>query len=652
MAAFIEQPARVECAACGQSVDTLAAEPLSTIPCPRCRADVFVPGLLGSLRLIRALGEGTSGIVYLAHDVDLNREVAVKVFFKGPSAGPAETGSDPTGDVKTQDKTRDAHVEKALAEARALNALEHPNVVRIYKVEQKNGRPYIVMEYLAGNRLDTVIDEKWLVEEPRALRMAIDIAQGLKAVNDAGYAHLDVKPANIQMDAAGTCKLLDYETARELDHIEEHGAGLVGTPYYVAPEIVLRLPVDFRADIFSLGATLFHLIAQRPPFQGENSREVVQERLKRRAMNLREIRPDISPQTAAIIDRMLAPDAVARYGSYESLLDELNQAFTLAMSRQSAKAQQTQARPAKLAPTTWAAIVAGGLVAVVVLIAMAMRPDEPTTPTQRAVDANLRDSQRDGGNTNSNKDSTRPDSAKDKIAVNPPVKDGAAANKDAAAKDSSANKDGPAIKDGKDHAAPKDNSKDGAQKDGDKNVDPVKPPATDPTKTPATDPTKSPATDPTKTTDPIKPPPPANFGKADEWKPSTDVRLTTDDGRLTVWSTGSKPYIQVAGVPGPGYGNDTAVVEIRVRSSGEGPARIAWNTDKADNWDHQRAKSFDLRHDNEWRDHIISLPAKGAALELRIELGAGPGIAEIAWIKYFHKADNTAPTRQWRFDVK
>ena len=329
MAAFIEQPARVQCAACGHSIDTLAAEPLSTITCPRCRAEVFVPGLLGSLRLIRALGEGTSGIVYLAHDVDLDRQVAVKVFFRG--ASPAEAGE---GKVPG---ARDAHVEKALAEARALNALEHPNVVRIYKVEQKNGRPYIVMEYLAGNRLDTVIDEKWLVEEPRALRMAIDIAQGLKAVNDAGYAHLDVKPANIQMDAAGNCKLLDYETARELDHIEEHGAGLVGTPYYVAPEIVMRLPVDFRADIFSLGATLFHLIAQRPPFQGENSREVVQERLKRRAMNLRDIRPDISPQTAAIIDRMLAPDAVARYGSYESLLDDLNQAFTLAMSLRSVR---------------------------------------------------------------------------------------------------------------------------------------------------------------------------------------------------------------------------------------------------------------------------------------------------------------------------
>ncbi len=637
MPAFIEQPARVECGKCGTQVETLAAEPLTTVRCPRCNADVFVPGLLGSLRLIRALGEGTSGIVYLAHDADLQRDVAVKVFFKGASTGLAESGSDKAGDVAGQDRARDAHVEKALAEARALNSLNHPNVVRIFKVEQKHGRPYIVMEYLAGNRLDTVIDEKWLVEETRALRMAIDIAQGLKAVNDAGYAHLDVKPANIQMDAAGTCKLLDYETARELDHIEEHGAGLVGTPYYVAPEIVLRLPVDFRADIFSLGATLFHLIAQRPPFQGENSREVVQERLKRRAMNLRDIRPDISPQTAAIIDRMLAPDAVARYGSYESLLDDLNKAYALAAARQSAKAQTTQAKKSALSPTGWAAVIAGGLVIAIVLMAMAMRSEDPTPPTQRAVDGGRRD-----GGAAQTKDSgtipAPPDLTKDKMTVVPPIKDGKdgttgskdVATKDAGTKDSTA-KDGTSAKDG--GLAIKDGpSKDGPSKDG-----------------PAKD---GPPKDGGKIADPIKPPPPANFGKADEWKPSTDVRLTSEDSRLTVWSTGSKPYIQVAGLPGPGYGNDTAVVEIRLRSSGEGPARIAWNTDKAEVWDDKRTKTFDLKHDNEWRDHIISLPAKGAALELRIELGTGPGIAEIAWIKYFHKADNPAPTRQWRFDVK
>jgi len=618
--AFADRVARIPCPGCGTEIDVADIEPLSNIGCPRCRTQMTVPGVVGSLVLKKLLGRGTAGIVYHAFDHELSKDVAVKVFLAAPAAGNGVDGNNGSQRIDV--------IEKCLTEARAMRALSHPNIVQIYKVAQKSERPFIVMELLTGDRLDKLIENRWLVEEHRALRMAIDIASGLKAVHDAGFAHLDVKPANIQMDGQGVCKLMDYDTARSLAHIEERGAGLVGTPYYVAPEIIRREPVDFRADMYSLGATLFHLIAQRPPFQGETSRDVVQERLKRPAMNLREIRGDVSPETAAVIARMLEPEPDHRYANYDLLLADLRRAQELAVERAIKAAPAVAAkRPAKLSPAAVAALVAVGIILVAVVVGIAGRPGDERDPslagnTDRAAakDRDVLDT-RPGGADSNNKDVAVKDAAKDSAAV--PVN-------------------------------PKDKTID---------VVPVRPPdppvATTDKAPPEVVKPVVPVADGKKPEPPVVPDPPIapvlkrTDKDVDGWIAGKDVTLTVGPGLLTVWSTGKEPSIRIAGIPGAGNSPEASLVEIRLKASGEGEGRLWWLSDKFPLFSDTRIKTFNIKHDSEWHEYLIPIRAKGETLELRLDFGSAAGIFEVQWIKFYaNGATDTRPTRQWKFEER
>jgi hypothetical protein len=599
---FADRVASVPCPTCAVAVDVADVEPLSTIVCPACRSTFTVPGVVGSLVLKRLLGRGTAGVVYHAYDHELGRDVAVKVFLKSGHDG---------ADVDV--------IEKCLTEARAMRALTHPNIVQIYKVAQKGERPFIIMELLTGDRLDKVIDDNLLVEEHRALRMAIDIAGGLKAVHDAGFAHLDVKPANIQMTGDGVCKLLDYDTARSQRQIEEQGAGLVGTPYYVAPEIIRRGAVDFRADMYSLGATLFHLIAQRPPFQGETSRDVVQERLKRRAIDLHAIRPDVSQRTSAIIARMLEPEPDDRYATYDELLADLRAAQQQAVA--SAISAPVAGRPgAARKPLSHSTIAAGAGVAVVLIaffVWFATRPAD-----------------REG------KDGL----GKERIALNSGNSDGTAA-KDAAAVT-------PVIIDPPVKESGKDNAKDQA-KDGQNPVVPVVPaPPIDKTRPDPVKPPPDPVTPPVKT-EPPAPPLKRDEKEVDGWFAGKDVTLTHKPNLLTVWSTGTEPSIRIAGLKGPGDSPEPCIVEIRLKASGEGQGKVWWLSEKFPLFSDTRVKPIALKHDGEWHDYILPVHAKGSTLELRLDFGSAAGIFEIQWIKFYaNGATDTRPTQQWRFEQR
>ncbi len=302
---------QVVCPDCGHLVAVADdAQPFDNIPCPSCLSDVCVPMQLDQFQLVGVLGRGTMGQVYQAVDQKLGRGVAVKLIRLGQN-----------GAVD--------HPQSGLAEARALASLNHPNVTQVYEIGDKADHYYIVMELVDGGRLDQLITADQPMDEARVLEIGIDVALGLQAANRVGLVHGDVKPANILLDHQGVAKLVDFGLARfesSLDQIDK----AYGTPQYVAPEVVLKQPVDHRADIFSLGATMYHALSGCLPYPGQTVEQVLRDRLTESPQDLRALRTRLHIQTADIIDQMMQIDPQLRYQSYDSLIEALREAFEAA----------------------------------------------------------------------------------------------------------------------------------------------------------------------------------------------------------------------------------------------------------------------------------------------------------------------------------
>ena len=300
-----EKVAQIHCSKCGTPLDVADQPFFALVECPQCHTRQPVPARLGHFLLLDLLGKGGMAGVYRAFDETLGRQVAIKIMRR-------ELGEDPK------------FIETFLREARAAAQLNHRNIVSIYAVAEEKGQPYIVMELLDGGRLDQMIVEQKEIDEVRAMEIALDVAEGLKAANDIGLIHGDIKPANILFDRSGTAKVADFGLARFRTQGRKMEKGEIwGTPYYIAPEKVQHQKEDHRSDIYSLGATLYHALGGKPPFEGETATDVVVARLKEPPIRLSDIRPGIHPRTAEIIARMLEPDPAMRYPTYVSLIGDL-----------------------------------------------------------------------------------------------------------------------------------------------------------------------------------------------------------------------------------------------------------------------------------------------------------------------------------------
>ncbi len=298
---------QITCTQCDRTVDVPVGDPFSTVECPGCGTAIAVPAQIDQFQLLRVIGRGAMGQVFQAFDHKLGRQVAIKV-------------------VRHQAADSDeASVNASLEEARALAALSHPNVVQVYAVEQKDSQPYIVMEMVEGQRLDEIISEQSPLDEARVLQIAIDVAKGLRAADGVSLVHGDVKPANILLTPQGVVKLVDFGVARFPERIED--PKYLGTPQYVAPEVVRKQPIDHRADQFSLGATIYHALSGRLPFRGQTVEQVLRARLDSQPPGLRQVRTDLHEQTEAIVWHMLHPDPQQRYATHDDLLEALEGAL-------------------------------------------------------------------------------------------------------------------------------------------------------------------------------------------------------------------------------------------------------------------------------------------------------------------------------------
>ncbi|MDR3401821.1 MAG: protein kinase [Chthoniobacter sp.] len=303
----VDEPLIQNCPDCGAAMDVSEVEPLSAVVCPSCGAPTTVSSMIDHFQLVDMLGHGGMGAVYKAHDTSLDRMVALKLLRK--SSGTAE------------------QIKQLETEAAITASINHPHVVRVFSTGIDHGRFYIAMELVEKGTLDRLIELQGRVAEAQVLEVGIQIASGLRAAQQAGLIHRDVKPGNILFTDAHTAKIVDFGLAIFAEDEAKVRGEIWGTPYYVAPEKLDQKPEDFRSDIYSLGGTLFHALAGRPPFEAENASLVALKHLKSQAVSLQAFAPHVSSNTAYVINRTLNKDPDQRYQSYDELIEHLEYAL-------------------------------------------------------------------------------------------------------------------------------------------------------------------------------------------------------------------------------------------------------------------------------------------------------------------------------------
>lgn len=264
--------------------------------------------------LIGLLGKGAMAKVYKAKQISLDRYVAVKVL--------------PRKSSENVD-----FVERFYREGRAAARLSHPNIVQAIDVGQSpDGFHYFAMEYVEGHTLYDIMQpppqgEGRQFSEGEVIDIGIQMGEALKHAHRRGLVHRDVKPKNILLTSNGTAKLTDLGLAREVEDkqaAESEAGKAYGTPYYISPEQIRgEVEIDHRADIYSLGATLYHLVTGRPPFEGETPSAVMHRHLKDELVPPDHLNPDISAGLSEIIELAMHKDKNERYSSMEEMVEDL-----------------------------------------------------------------------------------------------------------------------------------------------------------------------------------------------------------------------------------------------------------------------------------------------------------------------------------------
>ncbi|MCW8129253.1 MAG: serine/threonine protein kinase [Planctomycetota bacterium] len=269
---------------------------------------------LGKYILIRKLGEGAMGAVFMGLEIegDSAAEVAVKVLKKELTQG---------------NKTL---VDRFLREAKSAVALTHENIVSAKGAGEEDGFHYYVMDYFEGEPLDVMLKRDKKIGATRAVEIIIDAAKGLGYAHGLGFIHRDIKPANIYLTKDGPAKLLDFGLVKNVDQASQEAltapGTVMGSPHYISPEQVKGgKDIDRRTDLYSLGATLFHMVCGRPPFQGSSAATVIMAHISQPPPEPRTLSSEVPPGLSQVILRMMAKERDQRYPSCEALLKDLEE---------------------------------------------------------------------------------------------------------------------------------------------------------------------------------------------------------------------------------------------------------------------------------------------------------------------------------------
>jgi serine/threonine protein kinase len=266
--------------------------------------------VLGSYKILQPVGKGGAGTVFLAEHTAMKRRVALKVvqFDRG------------------QDKLS---LERFHREARSAAALDHPNIVRLFDIGQHGKIHFMAMEYVDGRTLDGLVDEANPVPFSQAVAYVSQAAAGLQHAHDKGLVHRDIKPGNLILAKDGTVKVLDMGLARSFHSEADNLTGAlstdteaVGTADYVSPEQALNKEVDTRGDIYSLGCTLYALIAGFPPFRGTMMQKLAQHQTVE-PTPLSSLRPEVPEALDLVVSKMMAKKPSKRYASADEVIEAL-----------------------------------------------------------------------------------------------------------------------------------------------------------------------------------------------------------------------------------------------------------------------------------------------------------------------------------------
>ncbi len=273
----------------------------------------MTPEKLGRYEILDELGKGAMGIVYLARDPLIGRQLALKTFRLGYSAG---------------DQELEQFRERFVREAQSAGILSHPNIVAIHDVAVDPGGDYfIAMEYVEGTDLKILMQRQGRLDLRFAVEVVAQIADGLGYAHSKGVVHRDIKPANIIITTDKQAKITDFGIARvEASNLTVEGQ-LLGTPNYMAPEQIQGKEVDHRADIFSLGVMLYELLTGKKPFAADNLSAVTHRIVFEPFPPLEETMPGLPAGLHQVLDRALAKDSDERYSQGGEMAADLRAVF-------------------------------------------------------------------------------------------------------------------------------------------------------------------------------------------------------------------------------------------------------------------------------------------------------------------------------------
>jgi len=261
---------------------------------------------LGNYKIVGKLGQGGMATVYKAHELSLNRVVALKV-------------------LSSQLSEDEAYIKRFQREAQAAAQLNHPNIVQIYAIGEEQGVHYFAMEYIKGKSLAHIRQEQGVLEPEDAIPLIRQVAEALVEAHKVGLVHRDIKPSNIMIDAAGRPKVMDFGIAyvSYANTKLTRDGSIIGTPEYLSPEQCEGKTVDQRSDIYSLGVTLYELLSGKTPYEADTPVSMLMKIVKGEFPPLQEVNPNVPEPLRAIVDKMMLKDVQQRYQKMEEVITDL-----------------------------------------------------------------------------------------------------------------------------------------------------------------------------------------------------------------------------------------------------------------------------------------------------------------------------------------